>query len=218
MAQLPKLPKLPDRLTTWLLIGAVVGLLTGFGVGQTGDGSPDPTTPTTVPEEAAEEPPPETAPTTVVPQPSGLTCAGTVPPGTELARLVGVSDVGAVELSYALGLPDAVVRSFDELVETARFEEYRAAALQAAESGPVLLVVRLSSGARQKDLSQEVQAAAPGSVTVVVDPAGGPAVEALAEFAEPAVIVPFEPGAPPEWVQQVADLARGATFCPGPEG
>jgi hypothetical protein len=214
-----------DRLRLWLVIGAVVGVVTGFTVGQVnftpGDDTATPAPTTTAPVDTAEEPEEDDTTTTtavVPPAPSPLACVGALPPGTGPAAVVGVADVGANELAAALGVTTVVTESFDALVSGGAFDGFRAAALEAASAGPVVFVARLSSGVRQKTLSDELHQAAPGSVTVVIDPTGPPVPAELEPFADPSVMVVLEPGLPEPWVQEVARLATGAAVCPAPEG
>jgi hypothetical protein len=205
----------------WLVIGAVVGVLTGFTVGQFAiDDDDDEAATTTVPADDPGAVPGETtttAPTTEPPRPSTVVCSGSIPSDLTFAAVVGVADAGAGRVAAVLGVDTVVERPFGELTGGG-FETFRSEVIGAAAEGPVLFVARLSSGPLQKNLSQELHELAPGSATIVADPGGVAVPEALAEFAEPSAIVALDPAVPDPWVEEVAAIARGEATCPGPEG
>jgi hypothetical protein len=204
-----------QRLQVWLVIAAVVGLATGFTVGRLGLGNDEDGSAGPLPDRPELLPETTTTTTTAPPRPATIACSGGIPQDLQFTAVVGVVESGAARVAAALEVDPVVERPFGELVGGG-FETFRNEVLALAGEGPVLFVARLSSGPLQKDLSRQLQEAAPGSATVIADPDGGAPVEGLAQFAPPAAIVPLDPALPESWVQEVAAIANGDATCPEP--
>lgn len=201
------------RALPWAVVVLTVGVLTGFVFGET-------RTPPSADAEQQVAAPPTTLPTEeAVPRAvSQLPCVGGPTETAAYRAVFGVTDVHAEQLAQEMDL-QVDARSFAQISQPEEQEQLTAAAVQSARQGPVILVLKLSDGPYQRRLAQDVTAASPRSVAVVVTEPGQPVATGPADFPDRSLAVAApstpEPHEVQTWAAEVAAVLTGATTCPG---